>query len=175
MTSSTDITLYSNPPSVPCASGYPPPCTAPGGFGPIPVEGDSLHVTCSASQTSVTGSTTFTNAVLATSTDAEGEPLDQEPVPDNPPVNYTRSGVITNVGDVFVVVYNQQIVDSAGSLTVNAVHMYLFGPTAVGEVIKGQVTCGTTPSAFTSADTVAPTCGRPVVEPNAPDDPTPKT
>ncbi len=37
-------------------------------------------------------------------------------------VNYSRSGLINNVGDTFTVVYNQQIVNSDGSLTVHAVH-----------------------------------------------------
>jgi hypothetical protein len=174
VTSSADISLYPTPIPVGCATGFSPPCTAPGGFGPFPVQGDSLHVECSATQNGVSGSVTFVNATLATSTDTDGGPRDSEKVPDNPPVNYTRSGVITNVGDVFTVVYNEQIVNADGSLTVNAAHMYLFGPTAVGDVVKGQATCGTTPSAVTPADRIAPTCGIRVVEPNSPEDPTPK-
>ncbi len=152
-----------------------PPTPAPGGFGPSPAEGDSLHVECSASQTATTGSTTFVNATLATATDGFGEPTIVEPVPNVPPVNYTRSGVITNVGDVFTAVYNEQIVNADGSLTVNAVHLYLFGPTAIGELIKGQVTCGTTPPALTpGADTTKPSCGVLVVAPMGPTDPTPQ-
>jgi hypothetical protein len=54
-------------------------------------------------------------------------------------------------------------------------HAYLFGPTAVGEEIIGQVTCGTVPSKLSAKDEVPPTCGTPVVEPLAPDDPTPKS
>jgi hypothetical protein len=147
---------------------------SPGGFGPSPVEGDELHVSCTATKTGVTGTTHFVRGILSTTTDAEGSPKDQEPIPDDPPVNYTRSGVITNVGDVFGVVFNQQIVNPDGSLTVNAVHMYLFGPTAVGEMVKGQVTCGTSPSPLSVKDTVPPACGTLVVEPTAPDNPTPK-
>jgi hypothetical protein len=98
-----------------------------------------------------------------------------EKVPEKPPVNYTKSGVITNVGDVFTVIYNEQIVNPDGSLTVNALHMYLFGPTAVGEMVRGQAVCGTTPSKLAVKDTVTPTCGTPVVEPVAPDNPTPKS
>jgi hypothetical protein len=174
VSASADISLYATPPPVGCYPGYGPNCYNVGGFGPFPVEGDSLHVQCSATDTSVSGSTTFSNALLATTTDADGEPLDQEEVPDNPPVNYTRHGVITNVGDVFSVVYNEQIVNPDGSLTVNAVHMYLFGPVAVGEVIRGQVTCGTTPTTVTPSDTVNPTCGTPVVKPVSPEDQTPQ-
>ena len=50
----------------------------------------------------------------------------------------------------------------------------LFGPTAVGEVVRGQATCGTTPSKLSAKDKVAPTCGIPVVEPVGPEDQTPK-
>ena len=184
VTSSADIGLNPKPIPVRCEPAPTPPtppptpgqvCTSPGGFGPFPVEGDSLHVECTASATAVTGTTKFVNATLATTTDAGGSPKDQEPVPDNPPPNYTRSGVITNVGDVFTVVYNQQVVNPDGSLTVNAVHTYLFGPTAVGEMVKGSATCGVTPSPLSTKDTLAPTCGTLVVEPMAPDDPTPKT
>ncbi|MFN2503974.1 MAG: hypothetical protein ABR540_07065 [Acidimicrobiales bacterium] len=178
VTSSADISLHPTPVPARCTDDPPGTtnCTAAGGFGPMPVEGDSLHVECTASESAVTGSTKFVKGILSTSTDAEGTPVNQETIPDEPPVNYTRSGVITNVGDVFTVVFNEQIVNPAdGSLTVNAVHMYLFGPTAVGEVIKGQATCGTTPSAISANDTVAPTCGTPVVEPMGPEDPRPKS
>ncbi|HEX8769366.1 MAG TPA: hypothetical protein VF711_01215 [Acidimicrobiales bacterium] len=182
VTSSASITLNPQPyPEVACASGFSPPpghmgCLAPGGWGGAPVWGDSLQADCSATETAVTGSTTFSNAHLATATDAGGAPLESatENIPDQPPVNYTKSGVVTNVGDVFAVVFNQQIVNADGSLTVNAMHMYLFGPTAVGEAVRGQVTCGVTPSPLAPADTVAPTCGTLLVEPVGPDDPTPK-
>jgi hypothetical protein len=178
--SSADITLNATPVKVSCypAWGPNPPstegCVSYGGSGPFPVQADSLHVECTATADSVTGATTFKNAQLATKTDVEGNPIDQEAVPDSPPANYTKSGVITNVGDVFTVVYNEQIVNSDGSLTVNGVHMYLFGPVAVGEVVRGQATCGTTPSKLAAKDKVAPTCGFPVVEPMGPEDPKPK-
>jgi hypothetical protein len=153
----------------------PPSSTDPGGFGPAPVEGDELHVACTATANGPVGSTRFVNGVLTTTTDSGGAPLTTERIPDNPPVNYTRGGVITNVGDVFSVVFNQQIPNPDGSLTINAAHMYLFGPTAVGEVIKGQATCGATPSPPALPDTVPPTCGIPDVETVSPTDMTPKS
>jgi len=151
----------------------PPDPASPGGFGPGPVEGDKLRTVCTADGATVTGTTEITNGILSTSTDAGGSPVDQEPIPQFPAPNYTRSGVITNVGDVFSVVFNEQIVHPDGSLTVNAFHMYLFGPTAVGESVGGQVTCGATPTTVSPNDIVSPSCGIPVVKPMGPEDPTP--
>ncbi|MCA1674854.1 MAG: hypothetical protein LC799_22570 [Actinobacteria bacterium] len=56
VTSSADIVLDAGVP------GSETPNDGPGGFGPFPVEGDSLHVECTATETSVTGSTRFVNA-----------------------------------------------------------------------------------------------------------------
>jgi hypothetical protein len=183
VTSSASITLNAQPyPQVPCAAGFSPPpgntgCNNPGGFGPVPLWGDSLLATCTANESGVSGSSTFSNSFYSTATDSDGAPLPSAtfPVPTNPAVNEVHSGVITNVGDIFTAVLNQQIVHPDGSLTVNAVHMYLFGPTAVGEIVRGSVTCGTSPTSATSSDTLAPTCGTLVVEPKGPDDPTPRS
>lgn len=146
MTSTADIVLFPTPLPVQCG-GQPPGstnCTAPGGFGPSPpTEGESLHSECTATASGATGTTRFVKAVLATETDPEGDPINEEPVPDNPPPNYTRTGQLTNVGDNFKIVYNEQIKDPNGSLTVNAVHLFLLGPIAVGEQILGQVRCST--------------------------------
>jgi hypothetical protein len=65
-----------------------------------------------------------------------------EDVPANPPVNYTKTGTIDHVGDSFRVVYNEQITAADGSITVNAVHMSLLGPTAVGDLVIAQSRCG---------------------------------
>ncbi|HEX8769369.1 MAG TPA: hypothetical protein VF711_01230, partial [Acidimicrobiales bacterium] len=147
VTSSASITLNPQPyPEVTCRTGFLPPpghtgCLEPGGFGGSPLWGDSVAARCSANETGVSGSSTFSNTFLATATDSNGDPLPSatEAIPNNPPANYTRSGVVTNVGDVFAVVFNQQIVNPDKSLTVNAMHMYLFGPTAVGDLVNGQV------------------------------------
>ena len=128
----------------------PPDPKSPGGFGPLPpTQGDELHSTCTATETGVTGSTRFVNAVMSKATTAEGEPLDEERIPDNPPPNYTRTGVLTNIGDRYRIVYNEQIVEPDGlSITVNAVHIYLLGDVAVGESIVGQVRCSARGAAF---------------------------
>jgi len=99
------------------------------------------------------GSTSFEGGVLATSTDKDGNPNDKEPVPNSPPPNYTRTGAVTHIGDKFKVVFNEQVEDGA-SITVNAVHEYLLGPAAVGEIIIGQSRCAippATPSASPAA------------------------
>lgn len=144
VTSTADIMLFPAPLPVQCDGepGGSTNCTAPGGFGPNPpTEGDSLHSECTASASGTTGTTRLVNAILATATDPEGDPINEEPVPENPPVNYTRTGQLTNVGDNFKIVYNEQIREPNGALTVNAVHMSLLGPIAVGEQILGQVRC----------------------------------
>ncbi len=130
---------------------------SPGGFGPEPpTQGDELHASCTATPTGATGTTRFVHAVMSKATDPSGEPTEEEPIPDNPPVNYTRTGVLTNVGDRYKLVYNEQFVDPDGSITVNAVHMYLLGDIAVGESIIGQVRCSTHGAAFANTPAAPP-------------------
>jgi hypothetical protein len=166
VTSTVDIGKHPTPVGVPCENepAESTNCKAIGGFGPNPpTAGDELHATCSADGSGATGSTRFVNAVIALSTDTEGNPTGIEPVPDNPPANYTKEGQLTNVGDNFRIVYNEQIKAPDGSITVNAVHMYLLGPIAVGESIIGQVRCSTGgavppgPSVPTTPTSSAPT------------------
>jgi hypothetical protein len=139
VTSSVDITLRN-----------PPDPKSPGGWGPLPpTQGEELHSTCTANESGVTGSVRFRNAVMSKRTTPDGEPLDEERIPDNPPVNFTREGVLTNVGDRYRIVYNEQFVEPDGrSITVNAVHMYLLGDIAIGESIIGQVRCSVRGAAF---------------------------
>ena len=130
--------------------------------------------TCTASGAGVSGSTTVTNGWLQTDSgwsdydetypepaDAEGGSAEHDPVkvlvPTNPPVNATYAGHIhvaaKNI-DRWVVVFNEQIVKSDGSITVNAAHFY-YGyrlengnlvvdqPSVFkGEMILGQSVCG---------------------------------
>lgn len=111
----------------------------------------AAHVTssCFASQSSGnTGSTAITDGTLRTS---EGDPNVEGddtvvPVPANPEANTTIEGEIEGVGDSFRYVFNEQIVNEDGSITVNAAHQYLLGPTAVGELVVGQSTCGMAPT-----------------------------
>ncbi len=75
---------------------------------------------------------------------------DHKPVtvtlPTNPAPNTTYEGHL-HIGsktDTFRWVFNEQISNADGSITVNAAHQYLLGPMATGELIVGQVVCGIT-------------------------------
>ncbi len=127
----------------------PPDPKSPGGFGPLPpTQGEELHATCTANETGATGSVRFVGAVMSHSTTPAGEPLDEEKLPDNPPPNFTRTGILTNVGDRYRIVYNEQFIDPDGSITVNGYHMYLLGDIAIGDSIVGQVRCSAKGNAF---------------------------
>lgn len=110
---------------------------------------------CTASESGVSGTTTIANGKLVTS---EGNPNvdgDETTValPANPAPNTTINGAIETVGDTFRYVFNEQTVNADGSITVNAAHQYLLGPTAVGDLIIGQAVCGVTATAATTTTT----------------------
>jgi hypothetical protein len=113
--------------------------------------------TCSASQSGVAGSTTITGGKLETN---DGDPNvagDETTVdvPANPAPNTKISGVINSVGDTYEYIFNEQITNPDGSLTVNAGHQRLLGPTAVGDLLFGQSVCGVTAVAGTTTTTAA--------------------
>lgn len=118
----------------------------------------ALSSTCTASESGRSGSTTITGGRLIVS---EGADLDSDAddtvidLPANPAPNTAREGKIETVGDTFRYVFNEQVVGADGSLTVNAAHLYLIGPTALGDVIIGQSMCGVTAVAATTTTTVA--------------------
>ena len=169
VTASTDLTLM------------PPGSAYPGGAGPGPFIADEVHSTCTAKANGTsTAATTIVNGILETSyhtgddpttllvVEEEGDPKTTEPIPTNPAPNYTRSGTIDHVGDSYRIVFNEQVVNADGSKTVNAAHMYLLGPTAVGDLVVGSSTCGpltigpipdptTTTTSTTTSTTLPPT------------------
>jgi len=108
----------------------------------------NLASTCTASESGASGSTTITDGVLVTDSgsDRPGHDPVTVPLPTNPAPNTTYEGHlhIGNTSDTFRWVFNEQIVNADGSLTVNAAHQYLLGPIATGELIIGQVVCGMT-------------------------------
>jgi hypothetical protein len=103
---------------------------------------DSVSSTCTASETGASGSATITNGQVVTSTDANGTPVTTEPVPANPAPNTTIHGTINTVNDTFDAVFNEQVTNPDGSITVTGYHLKLLGPTAVGDVFVAQSTCG---------------------------------
>lgn len=121
-----------------------------------------LQSTCTASSSGVTGSTTVTGgSVLTDNGDSDptnsipDHPAVTTPVPANPAPNTAIQGHL-HIGDstdTFTYVFNEQTVSADGTVTVNAVHQYLHGPTAVGDLIVGQVVCGVKGTAATTTTT----------------------
>lgn len=107
--------------------------------------------TCTASGSGASGSATFSGGKLTVS---EGSNLDSDAddtvvqLPANPAANSSYDGKLESVGDTFRAVVNEQV-RSGGGITVNAVHLFLLGPTAVGDLIIGQSRCGLTVSTTT--------------------------
>jgi hypothetical protein len=120
---------------------------------PPPFLYDRVRSTCTASEAATTGSTTINAGVVETKLNASGDPISTYTVPVNPAPNTEVSGTIDHVGDRFRIVFNEQSKAADGTLTVNAAHMYLLGPLAVGEVVIGQSRCGITVSAATATST----------------------
>ena len=58
-------------------------------------------------------------------------------MPAKPPENLKITGKVA-IGDKFKIVFNEQKKSRDGSLTVIAVHLYLLGPTAVGDVVIAE-------------------------------------
>lgn len=107
---------------------------------------------CTASQGGVSGSTTITNGTLQIS---EGDPNVEGdetivPIPTNPAPNTSFNGVIEGVGDSFRYVFNEHVRNLDGSITVYAAHLYLLGPTAVGDLFIGKAECGVVPPALSA-------------------------
>lgn len=119
---------------------------------------NSLSSTCSNSGTGNTGSTTATSATVTTlSGNGDPNPPTVASVPTNPAPNTAITGQIdisSTDTESFKFVFNEQST-SNGVLTVNAVDEYLMGPTAKGNLIIGQVTCGLAISALAPPVSVA--------------------
>lgn len=116
----------------------------------------ALAATCTARQSGVSGSTTVTNGVVATNTDANSNVTATQNVPANPAPNTAINGTLVlgpSDTETFTYIFNEQTTNPDGSLTVNAVHEILHGPTAKGDVFLGQVVCGVTATASASTTT----------------------
>ena len=116
-----------------------------------PFTASSVSSTCTTHGGTPTGSVTINAGLLAESPtggsfgEIPGPPI---VVPTNPAPNYTVKAFFPDTGKQYTYVFNQQVVNSDGSLTVNAAHEYLnagsgFG--ATGDLIFGQSVCGAIP------------------------------
>lgn len=110
--------------------------------GPAPFHADFVRGYCTATTSGKTYTVQLTNAVVETSTDANGNPTSIVNVPSSPSAGYTVAYTINNVGDHGIIVFNERINNGDGSTTLNAVHMYMQGPIAYGEMVIGQARCG---------------------------------
>lgn len=92
------------------------------------------------------GTATASTTILAgrlVDTDANGDPTNERQVAVNPAPNTVETGVLAHVGDSWRVTFNEQIVTNGGkTIEVNAVHLELLGPIAVGNMWIGQSRCG---------------------------------
>ena len=121
---------------------------------PGPLLFDSVRSTCTADESGVRGSTAIANGTVETRYDPNSqEPLESVAVPANPPPGHTVQGTIDHVGDRFRIVFNEQVRNPDGSITVHGAHMYLLGPTAVGDLYIATVTCGVTAVGATTTTT----------------------
>jgi len=105
-----------------------------------PFAAAAVRSTCSASKSGVMASTAITRGLVVTATDAGGNPKATKAVPVAPSVNLTVKGTIAT-GDAFKLVFNEQKKSRDGTVTVVAVHLYLLGPLAVGDVIVAEAYC----------------------------------
>jgi hypothetical protein len=109
--------------------------------GPGPFTASSVRSTCTAGKSGATGSVTITRGALATASDPDGTPTATSSVPTHPPANHTLTGTTSN-GDSYRAVFNEQTVDPDGTITVVAVHLYLLGPTAIGDIVIAESHAG---------------------------------
>ena len=106
----------------------------------------SMASSCTASSSGRSGSTTITGGTLRVS---EGEP-DVEgddtyvTLPVDPDPNTVYNGQLESVGDYFQYIFNEQVLNPDGSITVYAAHQKLLGPTAIGDLYIGKSECGVT-------------------------------
>ena len=110
-----------------------------------PFSADTISSTCTASNGgAASGSVSVTNGAVVTATDTSGNPTSTMAVPTSPTVGldipgYTYAGATDK--ETFDWIFNAQTHNTNGSLTVVAAHEILHGPTAVGDVYIGSVTC----------------------------------
>jgi hypothetical protein len=114
--------------------------------GPGPLVMPQIVTTCQRSGSTTVATVQVTNGFVETSTDpSTGAVTSTQAIPSNPTAGLTVNGTLNHIGDSFSIVFNQQTTNADGSKTVIGAHMYLLGPTAVGDMVVASATCGVTP------------------------------
>ncbi|HEX2699894.1 MAG TPA: Ig-like domain-containing protein, partial [Acidimicrobiales bacterium] len=113
------------------------PFRAPGPNGQV-------RSTCTATRSGLTGSARVVGGRLVVHTDpSTGEATEEVAFPAtwDPAPNTTYEGALDHVGDRWRIVFNEHV-HGPDSITVNAVHLYLLGPAAVGDMVIASSRCG---------------------------------
>lgn len=118
---------------------------------------DAVQSTCTASQSSTSRTLGITNGKLETDSgldvNDDGDYTDageHAPVSVNiagspaPNTTYTGHLHIGSTTDSWKVVFNEQVNNADGSVTLNGVHEYFLGPSLTGDLIIGRALCGVT-------------------------------
>ena len=114
--------------------------------GPGPLVMPQITTTCSRSGSTTSVTVQVNNGYVETSTDAStGAVTSTQAIATYPSPGARINGTINHVGDSFHVIFNEQSVNADGSTTVVGAHLYLDGPTAVGDLVVASATCGVTP------------------------------
>ncbi len=109
-----------------------------------------LESSCEASAGGATGKVRVTEGTLMTDSgddDPQNSIADHPPVsvdiPADPAPNTSFEGHIHVNGatDQFQYIFNEQVTNADGSITVNGGHEKILGPTAVGDLLVGQTKC----------------------------------
>lgn len=113
--------------------------TQPGTTGSEIFSADLVHAECAATGAPA-GFAAFTNAEFQLN--SEGPVV--QAIDPNPAPNTRYDGQLLANGSTehYHAIFNEQIANADGSLTVNAVHEFYDGPDVTGELIIGQVVCG---------------------------------
>jgi hypothetical protein len=101
-----------------------------------------VEAKCQGSGSTEVGTVTIKNGFVDTITGTNGYPTQTVAVPNPTPVNYRVDYRMDNVGDSGYIIFNEQIPNADGTRTVNAVHMYMLGTSAYGDLIIGKTVCG---------------------------------
>lgn len=113
--------------------------------GPGPLVMPQIITTCQRSGANTVASVQISNGFVETSTDPNtGDVTSTQAIPSSPTAGLTINGTLNHIGDSFSIVFNKQTTNADGSKTIEGAHMYLLGPTAVGDMVIASATCGVT-------------------------------